>query len=427
LNENVAQLSYEELELKQASVQISDLDVDLMIIETEIEAIQKLKTFLHKNDPSLKLNEISCKEGLAAFDDIKIKNDTHEQQLKQLKTIKNHMDQKGFTEDEYQQLIAKLPQEILSLSSIEERLSYTTKTLNNSMDAVESLAKQRKEWEATIEKASNDISLLSRQFVNYEPSAQEFYLLLKRKTNNLRTAISKIENVKEFITIEDNTDILKLQIALQTIQEIISTYLNQRHQLRVTTDNFKLLTARIESDNKLKLNCEKKYSQCKKAIVCLTEILEADSKEKAMQEFANIYWNSILSIFKRIQSPREFDDINFGDSAQKLTGTSFALRRKSDGKWANISEVSTGQRSALALAIFLALNQSAETAPPLLLLDDPIAHADDLNILSFFDYLRVLVVQGSRQVIFATADEKVAYLFKSKFSFLGEDLVVHEV
>jgi len=85
--------------------------------------------------------------------------------------------------------------------------------------------------------------------------------------------------------------------------------------------------------------------------------------------------------------------------------------------WASLSEVSTGQRSALALAIFLALNLSADTAPPLLLLDDPIAHADDLNILSFFDYLRALVIHGSRQVVFATADEKVAYLFKKQVFF----------
>jgi chromosome segregation protein len=82
--------------------------------------------------------------------------------------------------------------------------------------------------------------------------------------------------------------------------------------------------------------------------------------------------------------------------------------------------VSTGQRAAFALSIFLALNSTASSAPPLILIDDPIAYVDDLNVLSFLDYLRSMVLSSRRQVFFATADTKVAALFEKKFSFLGE-------
>jgi ABC-type lipoprotein export system ATPase subunit len=61
-----------------------------------------------------------------------------------------------------------------------------------------------------------------------------------------------------------------------------------------------------------------------------------------------------------------------------------------------------------------------KTAPPVLLIDDPIAHVDDLNALSFLDYLREVVLAGGRQIIFATANEKLATLFERKFDFLGE-------
>jgi chromosome segregation protein len=67
------------------------------------------------------------------------------------------------------------------------------------------------------------------------------------------------------------------------------------------------------------------------------------------------------------------------------------------------------------------LNRSAETAPPVLLIDDPIAHIDDLNALSFLDYLRDLAVSMRKQVFFATADARLAALFQRKFEFLGNE------
>jgi len=55
-----------------------------------------------------------------------------------------------------------------------------------------------------------------------------------------------------------------------------------------------------------------------------------------------------------------------------------------------------------------------------LIFDDPVAQVDDLNILSFFDTLRELVLEGERQVFFATANTRVANFFARKFDFLGQ-------
>jgi DNA repair protein SbcC/Rad50 len=82
--------------------------------------------------------------------------------------------------------------------------------------------------------------------------------------------------------------------------------------------------------------------------------------------------------------------------------------------------VSTGQRAALAVSIFLALNSLLKNGPAIILLDDPVAHVDDLNTLSFFDYLREVAVRNKRQIFFATANDKLANLFRKKFDFLGE-------
>jgi chromosome segregation protein len=83
--------------------------------------------------------------------------------------------------------------------------------------------------------------------------------------------------------------------------------------------------------------------------------------------------------------------------------------------------VSSGQRAAYVLSIFLALNSRLKFAPPVILIDDPIAHIDDLNTLSFLDYLRDIAIAGQRQIFFTTANDKIAALFERKFDFLGPD------
>lgn len=102
-------------------------------------------------------------------------------------------------------------------------------------------------------------------------------------------------------------------------------------------------------------------------------------------------------------------------------GSSLAtLVRKIDGSEARLTEISTGQRAAFGLSLSLAQNSQLTVAPPVVLIDDPIAHVDDLNSLSFLDYLREIAIMGSRQIFFATADDKLATLFERKFDFMGD-------
>lgn len=122
---------------------------------------------------------------------------------------------------------------------------------------------------------------------------------------------------------------------------------------------------------------------------------------------------SIEAIFSQIHSPAEFAGI--GSSLSTLL-------RKESNKEASLSEISTGQRAAFALSIFLAQNAHiSNTAPPVILIDDPIAHVDDLNSLSFLDYLREIALSGEKQIFFSTASNKLATLFERKFDFMGSD------
>jgi exonuclease SbcC len=80
-------------------------------------------------------------------------------------------------------------------------------------------------------------------------------------------------------------------------------------------------------------------------------------------------------LFRGIHAPQEFDGVRFN-------GDIFLNRR--GGSECRLTEISTGQRSAL------------------------------------LDSLRELVINGNRQMFFATANAKVANLFARKFDFLGD-------
>ena len=143
------------------------------------------------------------------------------------------------------------------------------------------------------------------------------------------------------------------------------------------------------------------------------EVLQREhSLKKAMESAVQQNRADIEEIFSRIHSPAEFRGL----------GSNWAtlVRRRGETE-VKLSEISSGQRSAFALSIFLAQNAQLKVGPPVILMDDPIAHVDDLNSLSFLDYLREVVLTGQRQIYFATANDKVATLFERKFDFLGSN------
>lgn len=148
------------------------------------------------------------------------------------------------------------------------------------------------------------------------------------------------------------------------------------------------------------------------ASAALSKLRSELSLESATAKSLNAIGQEINEAFVRIHAPNEYEYVG---------SDGVLLRSKETHEDWSLDKVSTGQRAAFALSVFLAVNRTAAKAPPVILIDDPVAHVDDLNALSFLDYLRDLAVTSKKQVFFATADAKVAALFTRKFGFLGED------
>jgi exonuclease SbcC len=177
-------------------------------------------------------------------------------------------------------------------------------------------------------------------------------------------------------------------------------------------------TKRKEAAEKTIKGKEELYARVKPAFDKLAELYD-DKGASQTQRFLQANLEEILDIFKAIHAPHEFTDLRMEGKEIKLILQNDASVKEER----RIAEISTGQRSALVLSIFLTLNRKLKKGPNVIMFDDPVSFIDDLNALSFLDFLRYVVVKDGRQIFFATANARLASLFEKKFDFLAEDFV----
>jgi DNA repair protein SbcC/Rad50 len=222
---------------------------------------------------------------------------------------------------------------------------------------------------------------------------------------------SRASALQGLMNIDASTSLAELSVGMVGAVRIHSEAMQAVKIESTASESISALTQRIEELNKQlerALRQAKNYHAAKEVL----ELLRTEcSLERATQESLDAIGSQINEIFSRIHAPNEYEYVGSGKVLLQTSGSHQAR---------TLEQVSTGQRAAFALSVFLAMNRSATSAPPVILIDDPIAHIDDLNALSFLDYLRDLVVNSNRQIFFATADTRIASLFARKFGFLAE-------
>lgn len=195
---------------------------------------------------------------------------------------------------------------------------------------------------------------------------------------------------------------------LDLICDKISIY---RKELKLELELEEAMKVSAEMENKLK-DGEGKYLEYKDAYQKLDRI-KKNPADNHVKSFFDQHMKEVMDVFQSIHVPVEFKELKYNEGALNLIDVNNEQRE--------VTQISTGQRSALAIAIFLTLNRSLKKGPDLIIFDDPMAFVDDLNALSFLDYLRFFVLKENKQIFFATANVKLANLFRRKFQFLGID------
>lgn len=146
---------------------------------------------------------------------------------------------------------------------------------------------------------------------------------------------------------------------------------------------------------------------CRDSINRLETAFEGAGGEEDLKNLVSNHMTVISTLFKVFQRPYEFERVRY-------EGDRVVVERRGGEGLAPVHAMSSGQRAALALAIFVTNNIAHRRAPELMMLDEPFAHLDDINTVSFFNLLIELARMGNRQILFATANADIADLLQRK-------------
>jgi DNA repair exonuclease SbcCD ATPase subunit len=312
----------------------------------------------------------------------------------------------GSTAENYRQLLESLPPETANANP-EEIKTQCIAMEHERTDKLKELNVARALSQSLLSEAAEAVKAKELTAKSIESALSE----LKEQQVTTESVLSRLASFISALPSPSSLPLSELLLTVETIRRVAGDYQATASREQSTVAVLAESTKRKDQIETQLKGLIPRIDRLTEAREILTKIQSEHSLSGAMDDALKLNRAAIEAIFSRIHSPAEFSGL--GD---KLT----TLKRKGDAGTATLQQISTGQRAAFALSLFLAQNAQLRTAPPVILIDDPIAHVDDLNCLSFLDYLRDVVITGDRQVVFATANDKLAALFARKFDFLGE-------
>jgi DNA repair exonuclease SbcCD ATPase subunit len=241
-----------------------------------------------------------------------------------------------------------------------------------------------------------------------EYKSSEIQGMFSNEEKKLATIERAFEKIKDLVIIEKDT----------VVQEVIPVIMLLRANIeslqKAMSNDAELVRVKKElelADNFIKNNTAN-YKRIKNGYSVL-EKLAGDEASQQLDKFFNQNLVEISDIFRTIHAPKEFTGISYKQQELFIVTENNSLRK--------ISQISTGQRAALTISIFISLNRKLTNGPDIIIFDDPVAHVDDMNVLSFLDFLRFFMLKEGKQIFIATANERFAELVQKKFAFLEND------
>ena len=239
----------------------------------------------------------------------------------------------------------------------------------------------------------------------------------------------QVEDIRQkiLLTFEPEND----SLPEQALAMFYSAFKDPEELKGVTLESIKKKLNYIHNEysNLVSKTHEQKLKAFNQSEARITAINKVDDKlkntEKQLNNARNTYINQTLGgieLLFHIYSGRLLQNMQTGlgifleraDGTQKDTPLQFKTARGNEHD--AVLSMSSGQISALALSLFLALNKKyAETA--FVFIDDPTQCMDEINIASLSDLLRVEL--RDRQVIMSTHEQDIANYLIYRYSKAG--------
>ena len=331
------------------------------------------------------------------------------QKKQELTTFRQTAESFNITEEEFSYLSGKLITEI----GPEYILIFNNKKLFEDRHAeFISGNDQHKEDLDTLQESKFKLSAGFKNAIGLEQdktyTLNEISTILDSEKRNFNSLENYFNQISQIIDLKEDYTISELDLQLSVLQKNLSSFkTEQQNQYELNQAEKSKQQSQVFLDKNVK-----KFERIKSGFLALQSLRQTDGTQQ-LNSFFESNLKEVVDIFKTIHSPREFKSLAFQDKQLYLI--------KENNKRHKVNEISTGQRAALALSIFISLNRQLKNGPNIMIFDDPVSHIDDLNALSFLDFLRFFILKEDRQIFFATANARLASLFEKKFEFLDND------
>lgn len=408
--------SDEEISLSNLEKKSSELRNEISILKIKIQAYDT-----HENNINL------LKTAALIFDEQNLfsysTTENISNTLKQIQAILSNTNNIYKSIQEYKELLNIHIKNGFSDNAMQQ--AYIFKENNGIYKKYNSIVDYNKTFEEYIRELSKDINKKIEELECEINSNNNFIITIKDQIVKLG-----LDELKELIiNIEDDGKVLNSTIDnYNTISHFID--INPNYNIRDWINLFEKLiidfkvqlnslnlaqNTKAKQEELINLRLSKKQNatfleRCQKAVNLLEELKDLSVYSKSFIE-KNI--ERIEYFFKLLHTPREFKSLYI--ESDGITAT-----RAKDNSKVKMHQMSTGQRTSFAISVIITMYVASKNSPRFILLDEPVANLDDLNLLNLLDILRELAINGT-QIIFTTANPEVAGIFRRKFSFWGQE------
>jgi DNA repair protein SbcC/Rad50 len=380
-------------------------------VEIRISGLNEISLLINMIEDIPKATRMSLTKLIAVITKHFKQLESFNNQLTELKLLKQNFQLNGLDENQYKHLKEELDTH-LEFATIVNKLVLEKRISKLQLQIIK-LKKDLTIHKDSINNIENNIESLLKNYDN-KLEISTYKNLLENRKSNVKHYLNELANDKYILRISNTDNVRILQKEINKIEQLLNKVREDKKQ-KASSDIISKKANITITVNKQKIkDITEEIYNLNSALKVFLKISNNYNVEAYFEKFFSNNRKEIQNIFLAIHSPHEFTELSIESGEIKLTRDNF----KKDG----IQNISAGQRSALAISLFLALNNKLKNGPNVMMFDDPVSFTDDLNILSFIDYLRQIALEKpDKQIFFATANDNVAFLFRKKFEILGED------
>lgn len=156
----------------------------------------------------------------------------------------------------------------------------------------------------------------------------------------------------------------------------------------------------------------------------IAQVAFVKEKQRLSEQLKDYFGQDLFNdIYQKIEPHKQMKNVDYRPDYNDNGKPELYIEVKQtvDGKDGDIYQpewfFSTAQLNTVALSSFLGRAISANDLPlSTVLIDDPVGHFDDMNILGFADLVRSIIEKTDKQIIITTHDETVFQIFRRKLS-----------